>query len=96
MIQETQAELQQYGETVYTNKSGQGALLLHLLSKFSSAYIDSIDGKSDDVSITELYGGARISYIFHHSFEKGILSIHPFDGLSDDDIRTAIRNATVG
>lgn len=75
-------------------KGHVGALLLNLLSKFSNAYVDAIDGKSGDVSVSELYGGARISYIFHHSFDRGLKSIHPFDGLDDADIRTAIRNAT--
>jgi dynamin 1-like protein len=41
----------------------------------------------------ELYGGARIAYIFNEVFGRRISSIDTFDGLSDDDIRTAIRNA---
>lgn len=39
-------------------------------------------------------GGARISYIFHDIFSKEIRAIHALDGLSSDDIRTVIRNAT--
>ncbi len=40
------------------------------------------------------YGGARISYIFHDVFSKRLDNINPFDELTDQDIRTAIRNAT--
>ena len=41
-----------------------------------------------------MYGGARISYIFNEVFGSGGLqTVDPFEGLSDDDIRTAIRNA---
>mmetsp|Transcript_18703 Transcript_18703/g.26342 ORF Transcript_18703/g.26342 Transcript_18703/m.26342 type:complete len:864 (+) Transcript_18703:54-2645(+) len=41
----------------------------------------------------ELYGGARISYIFTDIFSQSLLSVLPFDGLQDDEIRTTIRNA---
>jgi dynamin 1-like protein len=43
--------------------------------------------------MTELYGGARISYIFTEVFGKRLKTLDPFDGLSDEDIRTAIANA---
>lgn len=39
------------------------------------------------------YGGARISYIFHEIFRKSLEMLNPFDGLTDNEIRTAIRNA---
>ena len=45
--------------------------------------------------LTELYGGSRISYTFHDLFSRALDAISPFDNLSDNDIRTAIRNATV-
>jgi dynamin 1-like protein len=38
-------------------------------------------------------GGARINYIFQEIFKKEIEKIDPFDILSDDDIRTAIKNS---
>lgn len=41
----------------------------------------------------ELYGGARISYIFNDVFSTSLMSVGPFDGLTDEEIRTAICNA---
>jgi dynamin 1-like protein len=71
-----------------------GPLLLHLLNKFSTAFADALDGRSPDVSSTELYGGARISYVFHELFCVNLDELDPFEFLSDHDIRTTIRNAT--
>jgi hypothetical protein len=45
-------------------------------------------------SLCDRFGGARISYIFHDVFCKRLDNINPFDELTDQDIRTAIRNAT--
>lgn len=42
---------------------------------------------------TELYGGARISYIFTQVFARSLSGVGAFDGLSDDEIRTTICNA---
>ena len=42
----------------------------------------------------ELSGGARIAYIFDHSFTERMEALDPFDDLSDDDIFTAIKNST--
>ncbi|CAN0243143.1 unnamed protein product, partial [Discosporangium mesarthrocarpum] len=33
------------------------------------------------------------SYIFHEIFARSLSGVDPFDGLSDNDIRTAIYNA---
>ena len=41
----------------------------------------------------ELYGGARISYIFHQVFGRSLNSVGAFDGLSEEEIRTTIGNA---
>tara|TARA_B110000971_G_C19675537_1_gene348655 strand:- start:110 stop:547 length:438 start_codon:yes stop_codon:yes gene_type:complete len=73
-----------------------GGELLSLLSKFASNFSNAVEGKgaSDSgVEMNELYGGARISYIFNEIFGRSLGSIDPFDGLSDNDIRTAICNA---
>ena len=40
-------------------------------------------------------GGARICYIFHETFGRTLQSIDPLGGLTELDILTAIRNATV-
>jgi dynamin 1-like protein len=43
--------------------------------------------------MNELFGGARISYIFNDIFAASLMSVAPFDGLSDQEIRTTICNA---
>jgi hypothetical protein len=46
----------------------KGGILLTLLSKFATCVADSVDGKgstAEGVEMNDLYGGARISYIFN-------------------------------
>ncbi len=43
--------------------------------------------------MNELFGGARISYIFTEIFSASLMSVAPFDGLTDEEIRTTICNA---
>lgn len=43
--------------------------------------------------LNELFGGARISYIFTEIFSSSLISVGPFDGLTDEEIRTTICNA---
>ena len=40
-------------------------------------------------------GGARICYIFHETFGRTLEHVDPLGGLTQLDILTAIRNATV-
>lgn len=73
-----------------------GATLLTLLSHFASNFADSLEGRhrsTSGIEMSELYGGARINYIFNEIFTKSLMAVDPFDHMSDDDIRTAIRNA---
>ncbi|KAG5548431.1 hypothetical protein RHGRI_013949 [Rhododendron griersonianum] len=74
--------------------AGQGALLLNILSKYSEALSSMIEGKSKEMSTSELSGGARIHYIFQSIYVKSLEEVDPCEGLTDDDIRTAIQNAT--
>lgn len=66
--------------------------------RYAAHFNDFLDGRSTfpiaDVSTQQLFGGARINYVFHDVFGGHIDSIDPFDNLTDQDIRTAIRNAT--
>jgi replication fork clamp-binding protein CrfC len=95
MMVDAQLELATYGDSgIYDSRNGQGALLLQILTKFAADYRDAIDGKLTESSTNELYGGARINYIFTEVFAKCLNGINPSDGLTLNDIRTAIRNAT--
>jgi dynamin 1-like protein len=95
LLAEAQLELMSYGDPLYDTKNSQGALLLQIITKFSSDYRDAIDGKLTDLSVHELYGGARINYIFNEIFAQCLNNLDPIDGLTMNDIRTTIRNATV-
>ena len=88
-IAETQVELEGYGAPVSSTDHGS-SILLPLVSAFAQSYSDALEGQLPDVSLTELYGGARISYIFRELFACAIMRIDPFDSLTDADIRTAI------
>ncbi|XP_057525877.1 dynamin-related protein 3A-like [Amaranthus tricolor] len=82
-----------YGEIV-ESKAGMGSVILNILSKYSEAFASMIEGKNEEMSTSELSGGARIHYIFQSIFVKSLEEVDPCEDLSDDDIRTAIQNAT--
>jgi hypothetical protein len=54
-----------------------------------------IDGNTNDLSLNELSGGARISFVFHELFNNGVRGIDPFDQNKDGDIRTILYNSAV-
>lgn len=93
-IGETQSELESYGSKGLLEDVDRGGILLPLISKYCSHLNDALDGRSPDVSTTELYGGARISFVFTDVFGQVLESINPLDLLSDHDIRISIRNAS--
>ncbi|XP_058069421.1 dynamin-related protein 3A-like isoform X2 [Magnolia sinica] len=82
-----------YGE-ITESKAGQGALLLNILAKYSEAFSSMVEGKNEEMSTSELSGGARVHYIFQSIFVKSLEEVDPCDDLTDEDIRTAIQNAT--
>ena len=98
MLIELDNELQSLGMPyAATDKAGKSEQLLHLIARFSTNFNNAIDGRSTNKvhhEMNELYGGARISYIFNDVFSRSVSGVDPFEGLSDGDIRTAIRNAT--
>jgi len=118
-IQDLETEIISYGRPITMDNdmnNNKGALLLHLISKFSENFSNSIDGanvntlmmrkkserlrmmEADDLSVSqqarELFGGARILYIFRTEFTHNLGKIKPFDGLSDQFILNSMRNAS--
>ncbi|CAI5528730.1 unnamed protein product [Closterium sp. Naga37s-1] len=85
-------ELVGYGEAA--ERATMGVLLLNILTKYSQSFVTIVDGKNQGMSTAELAGGARIHYIFQSIFVKCIDEVDPCEDLSDEDIRTAIQNAT--
>uniref|UniRef100_K3XBJ4 Dynamin-type G domain-containing protein n=1 Tax=Globisporangium ultimum (strain ATCC 200006 / CBS 805.95 / DAOM BR144) TaxID=431595 RepID=K3XBJ4_GLOUD len=97
MVNDLDVELGEMGSpTEAMSKTEMGGCLLNLISHFSANFTNSLDGRNhalNGVEMNELYGGARISYIFNDIFSKSLQEVNPFDNLSDEDIRTTIRNA---
>ena len=91
LLADAQRELDSYGTFFDDNK---GSMLLQIITKFAQEYCNAIDGRLTDLAINELFGGARINYIFTEVFAKCLKYITPDDGLTMNDIRTAIQNAT--
>ena len=98
MLIDTQRQMDGLGDaTDSLNGNQQGAVLLRMLSNFAAKFSDAIAGKGnvggETVEMSELYGGARISFIFNDVFGRRLKALDPFEGLDDEDIRTAIANA---
>jgi len=92
LVYEYETELMGLGEPLEGVSGGsQAAIVLNLFTIFSRNFQDAIDGKFHSA---QLVGGARIHYIFYDVFAKAIYQFDSFSGLSDQEIRTAIRNAT--
>lgn len=115
MMNDVQMEIDDLGSCSQDlSRPRLGGSLLSLLSKFTTNFASTIDGRgnmmisssSHTASMTpsrvshpalpdmnELFGGARISYIFNDIFAASLMSVEPFDGLTDEEIRTTICNA---
>lgn len=91
-LQKYSAELQQLGGPMGDGNSGN--VVLSVITEFTSEFRTVIDGNTNDLSLNELSGGARISFVFHELFNNGIKSIDPFDQVKDGDIRTILYNSS--
>jgi replication fork clamp-binding protein CrfC len=82
MLTELSAELKSMGKsTDKLNQFDLGGSLLSILSQYSDNFVDALDGRAvGDMSVRELYGGARISFICHEIFAKSLLAMDPFEG----------------
>ena len=93
-IYSKEQELETFGhEGINSQKDIANSFILNLVSRFSHAYADLIEGKFVKDCSKFYIGGARINYIFQEIFKKEIEKIDAFDILSDEDIRTAIKNS---
>lgn len=101
MMTDIQQELDALGSpTQNSSRSARGAALLSLLSKFANNFASILEGKGSQDGkrtfrhpVDELMGGARISFIFTEVFASSLGGVQPFDGLTDEEIRTTICNA---
>jgi dynamin 1-like protein len=93
-LQRYTAELQTLGGPLGDHNAGN--IVLSVITEFTSEFRTVIDGNTNDLSLNELSGGARISFVFHELFNNGIKNIDPFDQVKDGDIRTILYNSSVG
>jgi len=91
-ISEAQARYEHFGG-LYGEHISQAPTLLRLLNQYSTHFVNAIEGNSAQVSTRELCGGASIFFIFDGVFNSALSSVDPFKGLTDQDIRHAVRNA---
>lgn len=89
-----QDELNGYGDTLSGNRDLQSMILLQVIDRFAQGFDDALEGRSTTNSTDELQGGSRINFIFEEIYRKTLAQIDPFDRMTDQDIRTAIRNAS--
>jgi dynamin 1-like protein len=75
-------------------EANPGSVVLSTITEFCSEFRSAIDGNTNDLSLNELSGGARISFVFHELFNNGVKSIDPFDQVKDGDIRTILYNSS--
>eukprot|EP00439_Symbiodinium_sp_Y106_P052300 s2165_g7.t1 len=99
MTHDVESELQGYGEPLDRQSSGEkGALLLSLFAKFAGQFGDAVEGKLSNQALEgpvgQLIGRARIDFLFRDVFARTVRDYDCFAGLSDEEIRTALRNAT--
>lgn len=76
------------------SKMGEQTVLLDLISKFSKAFVEAIKGNLKDLHTNELYGGARVNYVFQESFTDALNKIDPLIGLDKEYLLAAMRNAS--
>ncbi|KAF7359232.1 Vacuolar protein sorting-associated protein 1 [Mycena sanguinolenta] len=91
-LQRFTAELQSLGGPLGDHNAGN--VVLSVITEFTSEFRTVIDGNTNDLSLNELSGGARISFVFHELFNNGIKNIDPFDQVKDGDIRTILYNSS--
>ena len=103
MMTDVTSELDALGVPGHASRNTLGGTLLGLLSKFATNFASIIDGKGGELgsgeantknlALVELFGGARINYIFNDIFSTSLMTVGPFDGLTDEEVRTTITNA---
>lgn len=72
----------------------QANILLSIITEFTQDFCNVLDGYSQEISTTELNGGARIAFVFHEIFANAINSMDPFDQVKEVDIRTLLYNSS--
>ncbi|KZV90240.1 hypothetical protein EXIGLDRAFT_740825 [Exidia glandulosa HHB12029] len=91
-LQRYNAELQTLGGAMGDTSGGN--VVLSVITEFTNEFRTVIDGNTNDLSLNELSGGARISFVYHELYHNGVKTIDPFDQVKDGDIRTILYNSS--
>ncbi|KAF2465181.1 uncharacterized protein BDR25DRAFT_306827 [Lindgomyces ingoldianus] len=84
-------ELSQLGDSILGNSSN---IILNMITEISNEYRGVLEGNNQELSATELSGGARISFVYHELYANGVKAVDPFDQVKDVDIRTVLYNSS--
>jgi dynamin 1-like protein len=90
-LQKYSAELAQLGDSMLGTPAN---IVLNLITEFSNEYRTVLEGNNQELSSTELSGGARISFVYHELYANGVKAVDPFDQVKDIDIRTILYNSS--
>jgi vacuolar protein sorting-associated protein 1 len=90
-LQKYQAELASLGDSLLGNSSN---VILNMITEFCNEYRTILEGNNQELSSTELSGGARISFVYHELYANGVKAVDPFDQVKDIDIRTILYNSS--
>ena len=90
-LQKYSVELGQLGDSILGNSSN---VVLNMITEFSNEYRSVLEGNNQELSTTELSGGARISFVYHELYANGVKAVDPFDQVKDIDIRTVHYNSS--
>ena len=90
-LQKYQLELGQLGNSMLGNSSN---IVLNMITEFTNEYRGVLDVNNQELSATELSGGARISFVYHELYANGVKAVDPFDQVKDVDIRTVLYNSS--
>lgn len=89
---EAEKELELLGPDSPETESERAALVLSKLESYAAGLQASVEGRSSNLSIDVLEGGARIHYVLQEIFVKGLLELNPAAEMTDEHIRTKIQN----
>lgn len=84
-------ELESLGPSMLGNSAN---IVMNIILEFATEWRTVLDGNSNEISSSELSGGARISFVFHELFSNGVKAIDPFDEVKDEQIRTFLYNSS--
>jgi len=89
---EAEKELAMYGPDIPETESERAALVLQKLERYAASLQAAVEGRSTNLSIDILEGGARVHYVLQEIFVKGLLELDPTATMTDEHIRTKIQN----